>query len=219
MGYHLAGFRVVGCDKVAQPDYPFEFEECDAIDFIRKYGRTSAVVLGSPPCQRYTRLKHYNDTPEKRARYDAKWDNLIVATRAAMRETGRPYVIENVDLARPDLIDPILLCGHMFGLKMYRHRLFESNVDLVAPPEPTPYHPFLCTRNGYLPTPGRPFMSIHGGKHSWAWQRAAAEAMGASWIGQRTERPAAIAGVCEAIPPAYTEHVGRQLMEALRLAA
>lgn len=219
-GYHLAGFEVVGVDIAPQPDYPFEFYQGDAVQFIRDHGHEFAVIAGSPPCQQHTRLKHYNDTSEKRAKYDAKWVNLIPDCREAMRTTGKPYIIENVEEARAELIDPIKLCGHMFGLKMYRHRLFESNMDLVAPDEPKPYHPHLCARNGYLPTEGRPFMSIHGGKHSWAWQRRAAIEMGAGWIGRRdyaTGAPAqpSIRTICEAIPPAYTEFLGRQLMTQL----
>jgi len=212
-GYHLAGFEVAGVDIVAQPDYPFEFYQADAIEFIKERGHEFAVRAASPPCQRNSRLRHYNDTPEKMAAYEAKFADLIGETRDALLAVGGPYVIENVPEA--DLIDPIVLCGHMLGLKLYRHRKFESNLGLVAPPEPRPYHPCLCTRNGYLPTAERPFMSIHGGKHSKAWQRAAAEVMGAPWIGQKVNPKAGIVAICEAIPPAYTEHVGRQILEQL----
>jgi DNA (cytosine-5)-methyltransferase 1 len=216
-GYHLAGFRVVGVDIVAQPDYPFEFVQGDAIEFIKRRGHEFAVRAASPPCQRKSRLRHYNDTPEKIARYEAKFNDLIDATRDALIAVGGPYVIENVP--NSGLVDPVTLCGRMFGLELYRHRWFESNLDLVAPMEPQPYHPYLCTRNGYLPTPERPFMSIHGGKHSKAWQRAAAKAMGAPWIGLGVDTKAGIVAICEAIPPAYTEYLGRQLREALRVAA
>lgn len=217
MGFHLAGFEVEGVDIAPQPDYPFKFHRADAVEFINEHGHEYELIVGGPPCQQHTRLKHYNDTADRRAKYDAKWVNLIPDVREAMLATGKPYVIENVEPARAELINPIPLCGHMFGLNLYRHRLFESNIDLVAPSEPKPYHPYLCARNGYLPTPERPFMSIHGGKHSWAWQRRAAVEMGAAWIGRRdyvARRPAAaaIATICEAIPPAYTEYIGRQLM-------
>jgi DNA (cytosine-5)-methyltransferase 1 len=207
MGYHRAGFDVIGVDIAPQPDYPFEFHQGDAIEFIKEHGHRADVIAGSPPCQHKSRLRHYNDTAERRAAYHGKYPNLIPQTREAMVATGKPYVIENVPQA--DLINPIVLCGHMFGLTLYRHRAFESNMRLTAPPEPKPYHPYRCTRNGYLPTPDRPYMSIHGGKHSRAWQRKAAEVMGAPWL-------TTIVAVCEAIPPAYTEHIGRQLMEALR---
>jgi DNA (cytosine-5)-methyltransferase 1 len=98
------------------------------------------------------------------------------------------------------------LCGPEFGLKLYRHREFESNVTLKAPAHLP--HMWRCQRNGYLPTRERPFMTITGGRHSKAWQRAAAECMGAPWI-------TSIVGICEAIPPAYTEYIGRQLMAHL----
>jgi len=103
--------------------------------------------------------------------------------------------------ARDELDNPVLLCGPMCDLHMYRHRLFETSFPVGVPEHPE--HRWLCTRNGYLPTADRPFMSIHGGKHSRAWQRKAAEYMGTPWI-------TTIRGVCEAIPPAYAELIGRQ---------
>lgn len=206
MGYHLAGFDVVGVDIAPHRDYPFEYVQADAVEFIEAYGREFDAIAASPPCHHASRLRHYNDTPETRARYEAKHPNLIPPTRVALVATGRPYVIENVPGA--GLIDPIVLCGHALGLKLYRHRHFESNTPLVGTPEPKPYHPYLCTRNSYLPTEARPYMSIHGGKHSRAWQRKAAEYMGTPWI-------TSIVGVCQAIPPAYTRYVGTQLIEHL----
>jgi hypothetical protein len=108
------------------------------------------------------------------------YPDLIGPTREAFEAVGLPYVIENVEAAAPELKDPALLCGPMFGLKVYRHRLFETNWPLAVPPHPA--HVERCTRNGYLPTAEKPFMSIHGGKHSKAWQRAACDAMGMPWI-------------------------------------
>lgn len=207
MGYHLAGFDVVGVDIAARRDFPFEYVRGDAIEFIKAHGHEFDVISASPPCQHASRLRHYNDTAETRAKYEARYPNLIPATRAALIDAGRPYVIENVPEA--DLISPIVLCGHALGLKLYRHRKFESNLTLVGIPEPKPYHPFLCMRNSYLPTAERPYMSIHGGKHSKAWQRKAAEYMGTPWI-------TTIAGVCQAVPPAYTRYLGQQLIAHLR---
>ncbi len=192
MGYHQAGFDIVGVDLNADcaEEYPFTFVHGDAIEYLLAHGHEYDLIHGSPPCQAYTPLNAYNHKT---------YPDLIAPTRAAMRAVGRPYVIENVEAARPEMIDPVMLCGPMFGLRMYRHRLFEASFPLMPPPHPA--HVARCTRNGYLPTPERPFMTITGGRHSKAWQRAAAEAMGTPWI-------TTIRGVCEAVPPAYAEHIG-----------
>jgi DNA (cytosine-5)-methyltransferase 1 len=133
-----------------------------------------------------------------------------------MEATGQPYVIENVEAAGPELKNPTLLCGPMFGLRVYRHRLFETNWPLTAPAHKR--HAALCSRNGYLPTTERPFMSVHGGKHSKAWQRAAADILGMPWLsvpdGGDTKR--AIREVCEAIPPAYAQLIGQRAVEHIR---
>ncbi|MFJ9768621.1 DNA cytosine methyltransferase [Streptomyces erythrochromogenes] len=199
MGYHQAGFDVVGVDL--DPDcaaeYPFTFVHGDAIDYLYAHGHEYDLVHGSPPCQKYSPLNAYNHKT---------YPDLIAPTRTAMRAIGRPYVIENVEAARPEMSDPILLCGPMFGLRMYRHRLFETSFPLATPAHPA--HGPLCTRNGYLPTPEKPFMTITGGRHSKAWQRAAAHAMGTPWI-------TTIQGVCEAIPPAYAHWVGQRALTHL----
>ncbi|MGW2679332.1 SAM-dependent methyltransferase [Streptomyces sp. NPDC001436] len=199
MGYHQAGFDVVGVDLDADcaTEYPFTFVHGDAIDYLYAHGHEFDLIHGSPPCQLYTPLNAYNHKT---------YPDLIAPTRQAMRAIGRPYVIENVEAARPEMIDPIMLCGPMFNLAMYRHRLFETSFPLTAPNHPT--HGPLCTRNGYLPTPERPFMTITGGRHSRAWQRAAAQAMGTPWI-------TTIRGVCEAIPPAYAHWIGQRALTHL----
>ncbi|MFJ5109349.1 SAM-dependent methyltransferase [Streptomyces sp. NPDC088551] len=198
MGFHLAGFDVVGVDIEPQPDYPFAFVQADAVDFIREHGAEFDLVHGSPPCQAWTPLNAYNHKT---------YPELIAPARDAMRSTGRPYIIENVEAARGELIDPVMLCGPMFGLNVYRHRLFETGGFTLTPPQ-HPAHKRLCVRNGYLPTSERPFMTITGGRHSKAWQRAAANAMGTPWI-------TTIRGVCEAIPPAYSQWIGTRYMATL----
>ncbi|MET9483514.1 SAM-dependent methyltransferase [Streptomyces sp. NPDC006638] len=197
MGFHLAGFDVVGVDIEPQPDYPFTFVQGDAIDYIREHGAEFDLVHGSPPCQAWTPLNAYNHKT---------YPELIAPARDAMRTTGRPYVIENVEAARSELRNPIMLCGPMFGLNLYRHRLFETSGFTPTPP-PHTRHQALCSRNGYLPTNDRPFMTITGGRHSRAWQHAAAETMGTPWI-------TTIRGVCEAIPPAYSEWIGHAFLTA-----
>lgn len=196
MGYWLAGFDVVGVDLDARcaDEYPFTFVHGDAIEYLLAHGHEYDIVHASPPCQAYTPLNAYNHKT---------YPDLIAPTRAAMRAVGKPYVIENVEAARPEMVGPVMLCGPMFGLNIYRHRLMETSFPLTPPPHPA--HTARCARNGYLPTPERPFMTITGGRHSRAWQRAAAEAMGTPWI-------TTIRGVCEAIPPAYAQWIGTQFL-------
>lgn len=202
-GYQLAGAYVVGVDIKPHPNHcGDDFYQGDAVSFIRKHGHKFDFVHTSPPCQAYSNLNAYNhkDYPE-----------LIVPTREALKSTGVPYVIENVEAAKGELINPVMLCGPMFGLKVYRHRMFETNWALSQPEHPK--HVALCARNGYLPTPDRPFMTITGGKHSRAWQRRASEYMGVPWMRD-------VRAVCEAIPPAYTQYVAEQfLAQAWREAA
>lgn len=192
MGYHRAGFEVVGVDVEPQRNYPFEFHQADALEFIADHGGEFDAIHASPPCQAYSPLNAYNHKA---------YPDLVDSTRRMLIRTGAPYVIENVPQA--PLFDPTLLCGAMFGLKVYRHRAFETSFSLAAPAHPK--HMARCVRNGYLPTAAAPFMSIHGGKHSKAWRAMAAEVMGVPWTTTINE-------VCEAIPPAYTEYIGVALM-------
>ncbi|MFT3871084.1 MAG: hypothetical protein QM714_00325 [Nocardioides sp.] len=139
MGYHRAGFDVTGVDNDDKrlAHYPFEHHRADALEYLLARGREYDAIHASPTCTGYTR-----GTAAIPNRYE-RYDRLIAATREALREIGRPYVIENVEGARPELISPVLLCGRMFGLSatdtdgtslvMDRHRLFESNILLLAP--------------------------------------------------------------------------------------
>lgn len=128
VGYHQAGFEVVGVDINPQPRYPFEFIQTDALEYLSNYGQKYDVLHASPPCQVYSVLRHL-------ARKDHV--DLISDTRSKLKEFGKPYIIENVPGA--PLIDPLLLCGSMFGLGVFgaqlrRHRLFEMNVGIYFTP-------------------------------------------------------------------------------------
>jgi DNA (cytosine-5)-methyltransferase 1 len=210
MGFHQAGFDIVGVDIDPQPNYPFEFHQADAVEFIQKHGHEFDAAGGSPPCQAHSPLNAYNHK---------EYPRLIGPTRDALIATGRPYVIENVEAARSEMIEPVMLCGPMCGLKMYRHRLFEVGGGFTFNAPEHPAHVELCTRNGYLPTPERPFMSIHGGRHSRAWQNAACDAMEMPWIKvpHGGDIALGIREVCEAIPPAYTRYIGQALMSHLHM--
>lgn len=199
MGYHLAGFRVIGVDSAPQPRYPFEFHQADALTYPL-YG--ADVVVASPPCKLATDLKHFS------ARHHV---DLIPDIRAKLRSSGLPYVIENVDGAA--LISPTVLCGSMFDLLIERHRGFESNVPLSQMPcrhdeqvRVSPGFPVNAydkrRRRAYM----SPTVSIHGGGQGVpvATQR---RVMGIEWM-TRDE-------LSQAIPPVYTRWVGARLMARL----
>lgn len=212
-GYELAGFEVYGVDIQPQPHYvnPDRFIQADAIEVLsdRSFMAKFSAAHASPPCQAHSPLNAFN----KR-----EYPRLIEPIRELLSGYNIPYVIENVPGA--PLRNPITLCGYMFpGLMVERHRLFELGGFSIEQPM-HPAHTLRCTRNGYLPTPDAPLMSIHGGKHSRAWQRKACEVMGVPWMAvpndADTERTRiGIREVCESIPPAYSRWIGERLMGAL----
>ena len=214
VGYHRAGFEVVGVDINPQPHYPFEFHQGDALKYLLEHWEDFDAFHASPPCQAFTPLSALPNAGAKRTPV-----NLIPATRSAFALIGRPWVIENVPQApiagTSDLFGRhgVTLCGTQFGLRIFRHRKFEANFTLTS--QPHAKHQHLAMRAGYLPTEERPYMSIHGrgGHNSKAWVAKAAEVMGAPWMATDLD------AVCEAIPPAYTEYIGRQLIDHLRSAA
>lgn len=183
-GYARAGFEVVGVDIEPQPHYPFEFYQADALTFPLD-GFDAAAA--SPPCQAHTLCQRIRDNnhPE-----------LIGPIRARLKAAGIPYAIENV-VGAP-LIDPIELCGAMFGLRTYRHRLFECSFPIEAPYHPD--HTAPVRKMGRPPQPGE-FMHVVG---NFSGVKQARKAMGIDWMPRDKLR--------EAIPPAYTEYVGRAMM-------
>ncbi|SDY71715.1 DNA (cytosine-5)-methyltransferase 1 [Saccharopolyspora shandongensis] len=188
MGYHRAGFDVVGVDIAPQPRYPFEFHQADALEFLAAHGHEFDAIHASPPCQAFTNAQRIrgNDHPD-----------LIAPTRDLLIATGRPWVIENVEGA--PLHNPVMLCGAMFPqLKVYRHRLFETNFPLSAPAHPE--HVARLTKMGRPPRPGE-FMHVVG---NFSGVQAARDAMGIDWMTRDTLR--------EAIPPVFTEYIGAALL-------
>ena len=192
VGYQRAGFDVVGVDISPQPRYPFEFVLGDAVEFARNHGREFDAIHASPPCQAHTCLRHIANKEHK---------DWIAETRAVLKETGLPYVIENV-MGAP-LENPIMLCGTYFGLKFYRHRIFECSFD-VTTPKHSPHNDNCRTGKGIS---NKGFVSIAGdggvgcGKGGMAYARAA---MGVDWTNR--------AELSQAIPPAYAEFIGRQMI-------
>ena len=158
-GYHQAGFEIVGVDIDAQPNYPYEFMQADVMNLDPGWMASFDAIHASPPCQGYSVLAKRNGNGDQ-------WAKLIPAMRDVLAGTGRPYVIENV-VGAP-LIDPLLLCGTMFeGLRVIRHRLFESNL-LLSAPGPCRPHPLCHTRDKRKNHYGRTdewidFVQVNGG--------------------------------------------------------
>jgi len=197
VGYHRAGFEVIGIDIKKQKRYPFKFIQADALEILKdiEYLKTFDVLAGSPPCQTHSITQHLRNAQGK----STDKVDLIPQTREGFIKSGKPYVIENVPGA--PLLNALTLCGSSFGLKVRRHRLFESNVLLTGLP---------CDHK----TQGRP-IGIYGsmrdnipkgGKTAESIEQER-EAMGIDWM--------LWGDLVEAIPPAYTEHIGKQVIEVL----
>lgn len=118
MGYHRAGFDVVGVDIEPQPHYPFEFVQADALTYPLD---GFDAIHASPPCQGYANVTKWTGRQEDHPA-------LIAPMRDRLERTGLPWVIENV--RTKELRSAIVLCGSQFGLPIRRHRYFESNVAL-----------------------------------------------------------------------------------------
>jgi DNA (cytosine-5)-methyltransferase 1 len=201
MGYHRAGFDVVGVDINPQPRYPFEFIQSDCLALDPTFIASFDAVHASPPCQDYSSLKGLATT---------KRGKMIGPVREMLRASGAPWVIENV--AGADLLNPVVLCGSSFGLGVWRHRKFETSFPIILAPQcahaltPDPIDvtgtggPF----NGVRKTPGggvsrKPRNLDH-----------ARDVMGIDWMNRRE--------LSQAIPPAYTKFIGQHLLASLELA-
>jgi len=192
-GYAAAGFEVHGVDLKHGKRYPYTYVRADVLDVLRdkNYLDQFDVIHASPPCQTHSITQHLRNAQGKTT---SKLD-LIPETRAALIESGKPYIIENVPGS--PLINPIQLCGSSFGLKVRRHRLFESNMALIGS---------VCNHK----LQGRP-IGVYGslndeipkGGKTAATIDEARNAMGISW--------AIWTELVEAIPPAYTKYLGGQL--------
>lgn len=205
-GYHAAGFDVIGIDNRPQPNYPFEFLQMDAVDALRNEMATPNwwglfdVIHASPPCPRYSSI-----TP---AANREDHPDLVGPTRELLKATGLPWVMENV-VGAP-MLTGFVLCGSMFGLRVRRHRLFESS-HLFMPP--------VCDHASQGQVLG---VYGHGGGTSCkrpdgtnrGWKAKPSE------FADLMEMPwATPAEIVQAIPPAYTSWIGAQLIEQLERAA
>lgn len=201
VGYFRAGFDVVGVDKNPQRSYPFEFHQADAIEYLQSHWREFDVIHASPPCQSYTNIRNLVESRLGKQDYP----DLVEPTRNALRATGKPYIIENVPGA--PLENPIVLCGVMFDLKVFRHRLFETSFPVLAPVHK--HHPRNSTTNAYRGQSAFEFGATHinvcGANFRFD---DAKKAMGIDWMRIRKE-------ISQAIPPAYTEFLGSLAMACL----
>lgn len=207
-GYWQAGFDVVGFDIVPQPNYPFEFIQMDIKDVTPEWLRQNFNASHwSVPCQGYSSMRHRDKAGA------AQYPKLIPYARDIAQSSGIPYVIENVEGAREDMRNPVTLCGSSFGLRVRRHRLFESSIDLKELPcshewqDKSPCYKVYVGKSriacGYKLTG---VMPVFGGNHLVGGKSLfhKSVAMGVHWM---TEEE-----LNEAIPPAYTKFLGDQLI-------
>lgn len=198
MGYARAGFDVVGVDINPQPHYPFEFHQADAMTYPLD---GFDAIHASPPCQGYSVTASL---------HDVAYPRLIEPVRDRLLAAGVPFIIENVPGA--PLRDWVRLCGSSFGLGVRRHRLFETSWFIMWPPQCTHWlqpEPIDVTGTG---GPADRLPGQRGGIHRKPRNLAhAREVMGIDWM----RRPE----LGEAVPPAYTEYIGQQLMIEMEAAA
>jgi len=204
VGYARAGFEAVGVDIEPHPDYPFDLTVADAMEVLADadYLRTFDVVHASPPCPRYSSATKATGTSDQHP-------DLLPAVRAALVAAGVTWVIENVEGA--PMPDAFTICGYAMGLPtmtingitagLSRHRLFESSEFILSPG---------CACDS------APKASIFGhsgslrinGRNTAIRKEDAVRLLGVEWMTNRDD-------IADAIPPAYTEFIGGQLMDAL----
>lgn len=195
-GYHKAGFEVIGVDNIRKSSYPFEFIKADAMEMLKdhKFLAQFDIIHASPPCQLYSVTGNLAKAQGK----PSKKPNLLPEVRELLKASGKPWIIENV-VGAPML--GVVLCGSMFGLRVRRHRIFESShklktlsCDHKAQGRPVGVYGSM---NDEIPNGGRTAKTLREGQ----------EAMGIDWMGWSNLK--------EAIPPVYTEFLGRQLIESI----
>ena len=199
-GYVSAGFDVEGVDLNPQPNYPYFFIQRDALALLSTdYPEAFDVIHVSPPCQAHTRAKHLRDAQGG----SSKYSDLLTPTLELLRQrwSHKVWVAENVS-GSPGMEDAAVECGSAYGLGVRRHRLFLSNRTLVDSgcrhkEQGRPWGVYHVMGDS-IPKGGRTAMNLEHGL----------EVMG-------VERVIPWNSLKEGFPPAYTEHVGRQLARQL----
>jgi len=200
VGYHRAGFdEIVGVDLNPQPRYPFEFVQGDALEYLSEHGSEFDAIHASPPCQDYSRAVRHLSSPG--------YPRLLEPTQEILETLDCSYVIENV-VGSPIPVQSTLfgqhgvyLCGTMFGLRIWRHRLFATNFAVALPGPCNHVEPAMNPYN----TQGRQGLDDERGdtERETYWR----EHWGVGWMKRDEGR--------EAIPPAYTEHIGQTLIKLI----
>lgn len=192
MGYHQAGFdEIVGVDWKPQPRYPFRFILMNVLNLRTGPWDGWDLVHASPPCQPFTCLKSVFNS--------SRYEDLVEPVRQMLQKIGAPYVIENV-VGAP-LRRDLMLCAAPFGLRSYRHRIFECSFPVVQPPHPkhvVPVNRRKKNRRGHWDAGG--FVTVVGDIGSYVGP----EAMGINWMTGNE--------LSQAIPPAYTKYIGEQFL-------
>ena len=191
VGYHRAGFDVVGIDHEPQPHYPFPFIQADVMAGLPVDISRFDAIAASPPCQAYSKMA---------AVTGKDYPDMVGDVQNLLDEIGLPYVIENVKGA--PLRDAIMVCGTMFGLLVLRHRYFETSFDMPYFGHPHCRHLRKTVKQGRWPDRERNYHCVTG---HFADQEFARVAMGIDWMTGSE--------LSQAIPPAYTEYMGKFLMK------
>jgi DNA (cytosine-5)-methyltransferase 1 len=206
VGYHRAGFDVVGVDIKPQPNYPFEFVHTDALTLLERlvnggwFGRSNdgqyslshfAAIHASPPCQEYS-----SAGKAAKVTLSKTYPDHYEPTRDLLTACELPWAIENVTAAPSR--SGVLLCGSHFGLPIVRHRLFETR-DLILSPFVCAHVADAITVTGHSP------QQWLGGRRKPVPRATYQAAMGIDWMPVRE--------LVQAVPPAYTEWLGHQLLQ------
>jgi len=216
MGYHRAGFEVVGVDIKPQPNYPFEFVQGDALEYLIDHGEEFDAIHASPPCQVHSAMTkgRWQDRLEDHP-------DLVDATRQILLALGKPFIIENV-VGSPLRID-LMLCGTMFGLQtkfgsqLRRHRLFECSFLVGLTPACQHKKGSVIGVYGGGQHPDRKKMPATIGVYSNSGGSSKRD--GTSGFSTQDRRDAMdiqwMTGkeLSQAIPPAYTEYIGKELLK------
>lgn len=188
-GYRRAGFEVTGIDIKPQPNYPFNFEQGDALEALDVIGEFYDLIHASPPCQTFS-------WGTRKGR-EEKFPDLLTPTINALQDIGIPWVVENIPNSG---LSGVRLCGTQFGLPLLKHRIFATSFPVDDLPHPK--HIWGGVQQGiYMTVAGHGGNNKSGNYSVPSWRRA----MDMDWPTTRHE-------LAEAIPPAYTEYIGRQFL-------
>ncbi|MBF5091308.1 DNA cytosine methyltransferase [Novosphingobium sp. NBM11] len=216
MGYHQAGFEVVGVDIKPQRRYPFEFVQADCLNLDPAFIASFDAIHASPPCQAHSRISRVSGRQEHHV-------DRIEETRDLLKSSGKPWIMENV-VGAP-LNNPIMLCGSMFalsttcGAQLRRHRLFETNWNVGLLPQCNHGGSVVGVYGGHAHDHRRKVITVTGSTPQMNVVRnrsrltfpveEARKAMGIDWM--------TMAELSQAIPPAYTKWIGERLLQFLHV--